>query len=39
MIMFMDILTFFGLDYRVVSLIKKFFVVLGINIPNIRSNG
>ena len=38
-IIFMDILTFLGLDYRVASLIILFFVVPGINIPKIRSNG
>ena len=36
---FMDILTFLGLDYRVASLMKLFFVVPEINIPKIRSNG
>ena len=35
----MDILTLLGLDYRVASLIILFFVVPGINIPKIRSNG
>ena len=35
----MDILTFLGLDYRVDSLILLFFVVPGINIQKIRSNG
>ena len=35
----LDILTFLGLDYRVTSLIILYFVVLGINIPKIRSNG
>ena len=29
----------FGLEYRVASLIILFFVVPGINIPKIRSNG
>ncbi len=29
----MDILTFIGLDYRVASLIKFYFVVPWINIP------
>ena len=38
-IMFMDILTFFGRYYRIAWLIILFFVVPGINIPNIRSNG
>ena len=33
----MDILTYLGLDYRVASLITIYFVVLGINIPKIRS--
>ena len=37
--MFMDILPFLGLDYRVASVIVLFFVVPGINIPKIRSNG
>ena len=35
----MDILTFLWLDYRVASLITLNFVVPGINIPKIRSNG
>ena len=35
----MDILTFFGLDYRVASLTTFYFVVPGINIPEIRSIG
>ena len=35
----MDILTFLVLDYRVASLITLYFVVLGINIPQIRSIG
>ena len=35
----MDILTFLGLDYKVASLIASYFVVPGINIPKIRSNG
>ena len=35
----MDILTFVGLDYRVASLIILYFVVPGIYIPKIRSNG
>ena len=38
-IMFMDILTFLGLDYRVASLIILFLVVPGSNIPKIRPNG
>ena len=38
-IMFMDILTFLGLDYRVASLITLYFVVPVINTPKIRSNG
>ena len=37
--MFMNILTYLGLDYRVASPITLYFVVPGINIPNIRSNG
>ena len=32
---FMDILTVIGFDYRVASLKILFFVVPGINIPNI----
>ena len=36
---FMDVLTFKGFDYRVASLKILFFVVPGINIPKIRSNG
>ena len=35
--MFMDILTYLGLDYRVASLIILIFVVPGINIPKIKS--
>ena len=35
----MDILTSLGLYYRVASLKILFFVVPGINIPKIRSNG
>ena len=35
----MDILTSLGLDYKVASLIIMFFVVPGINIQKIRSNG
>ena len=35
----MDIPTFLGLDYRVAMLIILFFVVPGINISKIRSNG
>ena len=34
-IMFMDILTLLGLDYRVALLIILYFVVLGISIPKI----
>jgi hypothetical protein len=34
--MFKDILTFLGLDYRDASLLKLYFVVLGISIPKIR---
>ena len=37
--MFMDILTYLGLDYRVASLITLYFVVQGINIPKIVSIG
>ena len=37
--MFMDILTFLGLYYRVASLIIFYFVVPGISIPKIRSIG
>ena len=37
--MFMDILTFLGLDYRVASLIILYFVVPGISVPKIRSIG
>ena len=37
--MFLDILTFLGLYYRVASLITLYFVVPGINIPKIRSIG
>ena len=36
-IMFEDILTLLGLDYRDASLIKLYFVVLGISISKIRS--
>ncbi len=35
----MDIITFLELDYRDASLMKVYFVVLGISIPKIRSNG
>ena len=35
----MDMLTFFGIDYRVASLIILYFVVPGIRIPKIRSIG
>ena len=35
----MDILTYLGLDYRFASLITLYFVVQGINIQKIRSNG
>ena len=35
-IMFKDILTFLGLDYRDDSLITLYFVVLGNSIPKIR---
>ena len=38
-IMFKDILTLLGLDYRDASLIKIYFVVIGIRIPKIRSIG
>ena len=37
--MFLDILTFLGSDYTVVSLIVLYFVVPGINKPKIRSIG
>ena len=37
--MFKDILTFLGLGYRDASLIKLYFVVLGISIPKIRYIG
>ena len=37
--MFMDILTFLGLDCRVASLITLYCVVPGIDIPKIRSIG
>ena len=36
--MFMDILTFLGLDYGVATLIKLYFVVPGINIPKNKTN-
>ena len=39
MILFKDILTFLGLDYRDTLLIALYFVVLGISIPKIRSIG
>ena len=35
----MDILSFLGFHYRVASIITLYFVVPGINIPKIRSNG
>ena len=35
-IMFKDILTFLGLDYRYDTLISFYFVVQGIGIPKIR---
>ena len=35
----MDIITFLGLGFRVASLIILYFVVPGINISKIRSNG
>ena len=35
----MDIFTYLELDYRVALLIILYFVVLGINIPKIRSIG
>ena len=38
-IMFKDILTFLGLDYRDASLMTLYFVVLRISIPKIRSIG
>ena len=36
-IMFKDILTFLGFDYRDPPLITLYFVVLGISMPKIRS--
>ena len=38
-IIFKDILTFLGLDYRDALLITSYFVVLGISIPKIKSIG
>ena len=38
-ILFKDILTFLGLDYRVALLIILYFVVPGISIPKIRPIG
>ncbi len=38
-LMFKDILTFLGLDYRDASLITMFFVVLGISILKNQING
>ena len=38
-ILFKDILTFWGLDYRDASLITLYFVILGISIPKIRPIG
>ena len=38
-IMFKDIITFLGLDYRVASLRLLYFVVPGISIPKIRPIG
>ena len=38
-IMFKDILTFSGLDYRDAPLLILYFVVLGISIPKIRPIG
>ena len=38
-IIFKDILTLFGLDYRVASRITLYFVVPGIVIPKIRKIG
>ena len=35
-VMFKDILTFLGLDYRVAPLITLYFDVPGMNIPKIR---
>ena len=38
-IMFKEIHTFLGLEFRDVSLITLFFVIPGISIPNIRTIG
>ena len=38
-ILFKDILTFLGLDFRDVSLITLYLDVIGINIPKIRRIG
>ena len=38
-IMFMDILTFLGIDYRVALLTILYFVVPGFSIPKIRTFG
>ena len=38
-LLFMDILTFLGLNYRVASVIILYFVVPGISIQKIRSIG
>ena len=38
-IMFKDILTFLGLDYRDALLITLYFVVVGISIPKIKTIG
>ena len=38
-ILFKDILTFWGLDYRDASLTILYLIVLGISIPKIRSIG
>ena len=37
MIIFKDILTFLGIEYRDTLFITMYFVVLGISIPKIRS--
>ena len=39
LVLFKEILTFLGLDYRYASLTTMYFVVLGISIPKIRLIG
>ena len=39
MILFKNILTFLGLDYRDASLITLYLVVIGISIPKIKRIG